>query len=210
MIPITVPSKLASPTRVTHSQTSITVQWATPASDGDSEVLRYDLYAKADFESAFTQAYSGMALQANIDDLLTGFYYQFKVRAVNELGPGEFSDASVSILTALEPAVPTGLTLVSRSASELAIKWEAPEDRGGIKLTGFNIYMAEEHGEFAVTGSAIATTNPTVTYHTQTPLLTGAVYRFKVSAVNYVGEGEISDAIAVIAADLPNTPENPP
>lgn len=51
--PITVPSGMAAPTRVTHSQTSITLQWAIPTSDGDSEVYRYDLYAKADFESSY-------------------------------------------------------------------------------------------------------------------------------------------------------------
>lgn len=68
---------------------------------------------------------------------------------MNALGESDLSTASVAILTALEPAVPTSLTLVSRSATELAIKWETPEDRGGIKLTGFNIYMAEAHGEFA-------------------------------------------------------------
>lgn len=60
--PITVPSGIAAPTRVTHTQTSVTMQWTVPDSDGDSEVLRYDLLAKADFESSFSLVYSGMAL----------------------------------------------------------------------------------------------------------------------------------------------------
>ena len=129
---------------------------------------------------------------------------------MNSLGPSDLSTASEAILTALEPAVPTGLTLVSRSSSELYIKWETPEDRGGLKLTGFNIYMAELHGEYEVIGTAPSTTNPSITYHTETPLVAGQTYRFKVSAVNFVGEGEICEAISVIAADLPDKPENPP
>lgn len=186
------------------------MQWATPAADGDSEVLRYELYGRADFESAYSQVYSGMALQSEISGLLTGFYYQFKIRSVNALGASDFSSASVAVLTALKPAVPTGLTLVSRSDSMVEIKWEAPVDRGGIKLTGFNIYMATAHDEYSQVGSAPSTSNPTITYHTETPLVPGETYRFKVSAVNFVGEGDITEAISVIAADLPEAPGNPP
>ena len=151
-----------------------------------------------------------MALQAEITDLLTGFYYQFKVRSVNSLGASDFSVASTAILTALVPDVPTGLTLVARSSTELEIEWVTPEDRGGIKLTGFNVYMATAHGEFSQVGSAPSTNNPTITYHTESTLVAGETYRFKVSAVNFVGEGDITDAIAVIAADLPEAPQNPP
>ena len=207
---ITVPSGMDAPTRVTHTQTSITLAWSVPDTDGDSEVIRYDLYGKADYESVYSQVFSGMALQTEIKDLLPGFYYQFKIRSVNILGESDFSAASVAVLTALQPGVPTGLTLVSRSDSEIAIKWDAPEDRGGIKLTGFNIYMAEDHGEYSKIGSAPSASNPTITYHTEIPLSPGSLYRFKVSAVNFVGEGEITDAIAVIAADLPAAPTNPP
>ena len=59
---ITVPSGMDAPTRVTHTQTSITMAWQVPDTDGDSEVFRYDLFGKADYESVFTQVYAGMAL----------------------------------------------------------------------------------------------------------------------------------------------------
>lgn len=38
------------------------MQWEVPSADGDSEVVRYELFSKADFESAYIQVYSGMAL----------------------------------------------------------------------------------------------------------------------------------------------------
>ena len=190
VIPITIPSGMAAPTRVTHTLTSITMQWKVPQSDGDSEVYRYDLFAKADFESEYYKIFSGMALQASLPDLLTGFYYQFKVRSVNALGASDFSSASTPILTALEPDVPTNLTLVSRSDSEIEIKWLAPKNQGGIQLSGFNIYVSEEQRtEFLIVASAPSATNPTVTSYTHTTLVAGATFRFKVSAVNFVGEG---------------------
>ena len=99
---------------------------------------------------------------------------------------------------------------MSRSSSEIVISWETPEDRGGIKLTGFNVYLAEDHGDFDLIDTAPATTNPSITYHTQTPLVPGGIYRFKVSATNFVGEGDISDSILVYAADLPAAPDTSP
>jgi hypothetical protein len=71
--------------------------------------------------------------------------------------------------------------------------------------------MAEEsHTEFSIVSSAPSTSNPTVTFYTHTTLVAGDTYRFKVSAVNFVGESSITDSIAVIAADLPEAPLNPP
>lgn len=49
--PITIPSGLPAPTLVTRTKTSLTVQWYPPTSDGDSEVQRYILYIKAEYES---------------------------------------------------------------------------------------------------------------------------------------------------------------
>ena len=74
--------------------------------------------------------------------------------------------------------------------------------------------MAEEHGSFSSVGlvDAPATENPTILFHTagSASLVPGSTYRFKVSAMNIVGEGEISDAISVIAADVPDAPVNAP
>ena len=131
--PISVPSGMLAPTRVTHTQTSITMQWAEPSiSDGSSEVIRYDLEIKADYEASFTRVFAGVALQATAEDLLPGFTYAFRVRAVNERGPSAMSPTSVAILTALVPGVPQGLTLVERSSTEVTVRWALPEDRGGV------------------------------------------------------------------------------
>jgi titin len=211
VVPIALPSQPDAPTRVTHTQTSITLQWAPPASDGDSEITSYILYAKADFETSYSQIYAGLSLQYQATNLLTGFEYQFKVRAVNALGQSEASAASTAILTALKPSSPTGLTLTARSASQVSFEWKAPEDKGGIELSGFNIYMAEGSGTYELVGSTPSSLNPTVTWHThEDALIAAAWYKFKVSAVNFVGESEITEGIEVIAADVPEAPANPP
>lgn len=84
--PITIPSGLTPPTLVTNTETSITVEWAAPALTGDSEISRYILYMKADYESAYSEIYSGLSTSYIATLLQPGFYYQFKVSAVNAAG----------------------------------------------------------------------------------------------------------------------------
>jgi hypothetical protein len=47
--PSQAPSGMTAPIEVTHSKTSITLSWNAPSNDGSSPILRYVLYAKADF-----------------------------------------------------------------------------------------------------------------------------------------------------------------
>jgi hypothetical protein len=92
----------------------------------------------------------------------------------------------------------------------MTFAWNSPEDKGGLKLTSYNIYMAEGDGLFNTVLNAPATTNPSITVHTEFSLNAAQTYRFKVSASNFVGEGPISEEIFVIAADMPEKPTNPP
>jgi hypothetical protein len=126
------------------------------------------------------------------------------------MGSSELSSISVSILTALIPAVPTGLTLEKRNKYEMTFKWEPPVDKGGVELLSYKIYMAKENEVYSTVFDAPSELNPSITVHTAQDLIAAETYKFKVSAVNFVGEGPISGEIFVIAADMPEKPENTP
>jgi hypothetical protein len=49
VIPIKEPSGMTAPEEVTHDQTSVTLKWIAPTSDGASPVLKYIIYHKADY-----------------------------------------------------------------------------------------------------------------------------------------------------------------
>lgn len=211
VIPSVVPSKLAAPTRVTHSTDSVTLQWQEPTYDGSAPVTTYKLYWKADYQSSYTEVYSGMALSYRVTGLRSGFYHTFKVLCSNQIGDSEMSASSVAILTALAPVdAPSSLTLVKRSASEMTFEWDSPVDKGGLELTSYIIYMAEGDGLFSVLLDTPAIMNPSITVHTETDLTPSQLYKFKVSASNFVGEGPLSSAIEVIAADMPSRPAQAP
>ena len=70
--------------------------------------------------------------------------------------------------------------------------------------------MAKADGLFDKVINAPAEVNPSITVHRESELEASVTYRFKVSAVNYVGEGPLSPEIFVIATDMPEKPANPP
>ena len=66
---------MSAPTFVANTETSITVQWTTPTSDGDSSVIKYVLYMKAEYSSSYTEIYNGPSTSYTATLLATGFYY---------------------------------------------------------------------------------------------------------------------------------------
>lgn len=70
--------------------------------------------------------------------------------------------------------------------------------------------MAMQDEMFFQVLNAPSDINPSITIQTQYNLTSAYTYRFKVSAVNIVGESQISSEIFVIAADMPNKPTQPP
>lgn len=167
VVPITVPSGMTAPTEVTHDLTSITVEWQPPTNDGDSDITKYILYSKAEYQTSYVQIYSGLSLSYRSMLLQPGFEYRFKVKAINALGPSAMSEASVAITTALVSGPPTGITLVARNSQEITFKWSPPESTGGVKLYGYKVYMAQADSVFTLIPGAPSMLNPTFIQHTQ-------------------------------------------
>lgn len=101
---IDIPTQPNPPQYVENDLTSITVNWVQPISDGSSPILYYSLEMKPEFENEFVEIYRGYSFSYKIMNLMTGFAYKFRVKAVNKEGPGPVSAASTSIYTALEPS----------------------------------------------------------------------------------------------------------
>jgi fibronectin type 3 domain-containing protein len=149
VIPAVAPLQMAAPTEVTHDTTSITLQWVAPSYDGGLPISAYRIYYKADYESAYTEVYSGLTFSYHVTQLRPGFEYTFKVMCENEIGGSPMSVASSRILTALIPGdAPTDLTLIKRSATDMTFDWIAPVDKGGLELSSYNIYVAVNDGAF--------------------------------------------------------------
>jgi hypothetical protein len=71
-------------TLIFPTQTSITLQWNTPAENG-SPVCAYQLESSDAADGEFTMVYAGPNNSATVEGLQCGSEYWFKVRAENDV-----------------------------------------------------------------------------------------------------------------------------
>ena len=111
--------------------------------------------------------------------------YQFKLVAVNAIGDSEPTMA-FAVVAANWPSKPVTPTLVSQSPNAIKIRWTEP-DNGGMPVTGYDVYwngQAPGTETYTLTGS----TSADVLEYTESSVVPGTVYKFKIVANNIVGD----------------------
>ena len=98
-----MPDIPGTPQLVSQSRTSITISWSAPSSDGGSPITAYEILWNGGSGSTFIS----IATHTDLENLQytrdagleAGTVYEFKVVAVNEVGPS-LETASVAIKAA--------------------------------------------------------------------------------------------------------------
>jgi len=76
------------------TESSVTLSWEVPQSDGGSPITRYVVERREPSKRAWTAAGNTPAdrLELTVDGLVEGQAYSFRVAAENSCGVGEFAD----------------------------------------------------------------------------------------------------------------------
>jgi hypothetical protein len=103
--------------------------------------------------------------------------------------------SAIVILTSPAATIPDPPTGVSASAgnSQAGVSWVAPSNNGGLAITGYDVQYSSDGGSTWTSASASFHTS-TSTTQTVTGLTNGALYIFRVAAINAVGQGSYSSA----------------
>lgn len=98
--PFDEPDKPGKPEIVDWDKDRVDIQWTPPLNDGGSPVTKYIIEKQAD-NGKWQKAGEVPAdtTKASIQDLDENTPYTFRVRAVNEAGPGKPSDVSQTVVT---------------------------------------------------------------------------------------------------------------
>ena len=100
------------------------------------------------------------------------------------------------------PAAPEAPSAIA-TGTQIALNWTAPDDNGGVNLTRYNIYRGPGANNTTLLAN---TTNLT---YTDTNLTKGQTYFYRISALNPVGEGNLSNASsAMVPRTVPTAPRN--
>ena len=182
------PSNLAA---VVSSSSQVSLTWAdAPTNEAGFRVYR-SLNA-----GAFTQVASLPAGTTSYADsgLQPGTAYGYRITAFND--GGESTPASITVTTpASLPATPGSLTATAVSASQVNLGWVDAANNE----TGYRVYRSTAGGAYTL----LATLAANATTYSNTGLIAGTAYNYRVTAFNASGE---SAATAVSVTTRPAAP----
>lgn len=201
--PLTVPSVPLSVT-ATPGAGFVLVNWTTPASNGGLPVTNYTVFRGITSGSeAFLLTLNNITTFQDAAPVFGQVNY-YKISAVNAAGEGPLSAEASAMPISTVPGAPAIIS-VTPGNTQVVLSWAAPASNGGSAITNYKIYRGMSSG-----GETLVATVDNVNTWTDTGLVNGKVYYYKISAVNGNGEGAVStEATAKTSQGSTSTPSTP-
>jgi hypothetical protein len=140
-------------------------------------------------------------LTYNVDELLNGIEYTFRLSAENIFGEGPLSRPE-SVIPATVPGAIELASVEKTGDGFVKITWAPPEQDGGRELLEYKVYRGISIGSEVV----ISTISSDVLEFTDESVLNGEEYYYGITAVNMLGEGEMSPHMQGRPLGLPSIP----
>ena len=188
----------------------IDLSWSPPDFDGGVPISGYriDVSNNRGRTWSVLKANTGSTETTYSDeDLAPGTTRHYRVRAINSVGPGTPSDVASATTDAILPGAPLTLNATANGISRIDLSWSPPDFDGGAPITGYQIEVSSDGG---TTWSVLReSTGSTVTSYAHQMLPPGATRQYRVSAINRVGVGPVSNvASATTDSTTPDAPQN--
>ncbi|MEX1996470.1 MAG: fibronectin type III domain-containing protein [Nitrosopumilaceae archaeon] len=156
------------------STTQINLSWNPPSNNGGPAVTSYKIEFRIGGGSYSTLANTA-ATSYSHTGLTTGTTYTYRVSAINSVGTSATSNEASAVPS--KTYVPTGLTAIAVSPTQINLSWIAPSETYGQSITGYKIERVVAAGTYV---TVVENTGKATTYSV-TGLTTGTTYTFVVS-----------------------------
>jgi chitodextrinase len=185
----TVPGAPTIGSAIPTGQTTASVSFTPPSSDGGAAITSYSAISTPGSITA-----TGSSSPITVTGLTASTSYTFKVRATNTVGNGSYSSDSASITTNGVPTVPgaptiTGATTTGETTA--SVSFSAPASNGGSPITSYTILSSPGSITATLSQAGGGTFNVT-------GLTAGTSYTFTIKATNAVGDSSYSSASSSI------------
>jgi hypothetical protein len=187
-----------APTRLTGltGESAVSLSWTPGPSQGAATIAYQIAYQSPAGEwTNWPQAIPGSS--ASVTGLTNGFAYDFRVRAINAVGLGDWSE-SVSVVPAILPPFEAAAPLATAADRAATVGWAVPL-AGSSPILGYELQVSTD-GTTWQPGGQVAAAQTTATVAN---LTNGVSHRFRVAAFNKNGLGPWS------GASLPVVPAGP-
>uniref|UniRef100_A0A3Q3K560 Titin n=1 Tax=Monopterus albus TaxID=43700 RepID=A0A3Q3K560_MONAL len=187
-----VPDAPEAPEVTKIAKEEMTVQWSEPEKDGGKPITGYLLDKKEEHAVRWSPVNKDPVpgTRLTVTGLLPHHDYQYRVKAVNEIGTGSPSKPSPLSFHTGPPAPPTNLKVLDSTKSSVTLGWTKPVSDGGAPIIGYVVEMraqgAAKKGDDGWKRCNVAA-QLVVCEFTVTSLDEKSAYEFRVSAQNQVG-----------------------
>ena len=202
--PATVPDAPTNVAATSNNDSSSTITWSAPNSNGGAVVTSYTV-AIAPSGSVPANCVATTALSCTVVGLTNGTTYTFTVTAANRVGSG--AGASATGTPGTVPSAPLAPLATSYNDSSSVVTWLAPVNNGGYAALTYQVTVSPlvtSPAGLASLGTCAAVTTTSCTF---AGLTNGTSYTFTIAASNVVGVGPSASATA-LPATVPSAPLN--
>ncbi|OLS15326.1 MAG: Fibronectin type III domain protein, partial [Promethearchaeota archaeon CR_4] len=183
------------------SEGQITLTWEAPSSDGGSPITNYKIYRGTSSGAEIYLATVGNVLTYTDTGLTNGQTYYYRVAAVNAVGEGS-NATEVSATPTTVPSAPQNLQAIGIKGL-IFLTWEAPSSDGGSPITNYKIYRGT-----SLDNLILLTVVGNVLNYTDTYVIVGETYYYRVVAVNAMGDS-VQSSVASATVPQPGEPGIP-
>ncbi len=204
---------------------SVTIEWTAPTNQGTSPITKYEVQYQRDDDDDDDNWDDASLGTPNPPAALTwthmqapgGSTIEYRVRAVNGSGAGEWSEELRQVVAARAADAPM-LTATAVGDDEILLQWTIPEDNG-TGITGFNIQQwdsttdpsAPVWGTVNLLTAGGMDSDTELTVFSVTPLSAGTKFYFRIQATGTPPGEWSAENIADAASDttvagLPDAP----
>ncbi|XP_066264227.1 titin-like [Branchiostoma lanceolatum] len=200
-VPLNLRSK---PEEITSDM--VPLYWDPPEDDGGAKITHYIVEKREAKRAAWASVCNTVRTTCIAPELVEKMVYEFRVRAVNEIGEGE--NALSGKIRCQPPLSPPGpplmLDVEDTSKDSILLDWDPPREDGGSKILG---YFVEMKGPEDTEWRQVNKESFTSSRWEVKSLRDDVDYDFQVKATNAIGVGPPSEPITGARCfELPSAP----
>jgi fibronectin type 3 domain-containing protein len=186
----------------TASCETVRLTWSPPLMDGGRPLLGYQLERGDSLDTFEPLVELELVTEYNDTGLMNGQTYYYRVRAFNDVNPGDWS-GNVSAKPIGPPSVPPLDLRATPGKDVISLQWRRPYSDGGKEILGYKVHRGESEA------SLTQLTEVEIEFSfDDADVVIGVTYFYRISAFNELGDSPMSISANATLLGLPGAPRD--